>query len=322
MTEPINRREMIQRGTVLLGAGALGVLAPSGASAKPKDSKDSTTFVFYTDVHVEPELHATQGFHQSVDTMKKIAPDAQFAICGGDTVFDANAVSYDRAAQLYDIYGTQAQRLDLKTYHAMGNHDIFGINAAKSRASSDSLHYGKSLFLERMGMAQPYYSFDRSGWHFIVLDTVQINPDGSWHGLIDPAQFAWLKQDLETHSKSAPTLVVAHMPIFTAAEMYIEGTTAAPTDTLVVANGKDVKELFQPYNVKVVLQGHTHIVEEINYLNTRYITGGAVCGDWWKGWRLGVHPEGFMVCHITPAGDFTYQYVPYGWVADKTAATS
>ena len=46
----------------------------------------------------------------------------------------------------------------------------------------------------------------------------------------------------------------------------------------------------------------------------RYITGGAICGDWWKGKRLGVHPEGFSV--VTVAGDdLTWKYVPYGWTA-------
>jgi len=60
------------------------------------------------------------------------------------------------------------------------------------------------------------------------------------------------------------------------------------------------------------LQGHTHVVEECTYMGTQYITGGAVCGDWWKGKRLGRHPEGFGV--VTVQNDsLTYRYVPYGW---------
>jgi len=44
----------------------------------------------------------------------------------------------------------------------------------------------------------------------------------------------------------------------------------------------------------------------------RYITGGAICGDWWKGKRLGVHPEGFSVVSVS-GDDLTWRYVPYGW---------
>ena len=84
---------------------------------------------------------------------------------------------------------------------------------------------------------------------------------------------------------------------------------------MVVKNGKTFKEMIQNHNVKAVFQGHTHVVEEVTYLGTRYITGGAVCGDWWKGKRLGVHPEGFVVASVR-GENLTWKYVPYGWKAE------
>ena len=73
-------------------------------------------------------------------------------------------------------------------------------------------------------------------------------------------------------------------------------------------------DLLRTRSVKLVLQGHTHVVESIEYLGTRFFTAGAVSGDWWKGWRLGVHPEGFTVLDFSK-DDVAVKYVPYGWKA-------
>jgi len=313
MPESLGRRALIGRG-VALGAGALAAALPSPAEARAVDG--SFTFLHYTDVHIEPELHAAQGFARAVGAMKRAAPGAAFALCGGDLVFDANAVPFARASHLYDLYQEQSRRLGVPIHHCLGNHDIFALDPAQSGVPADDPHAGKALFRQRMGLAQTYYSFDHGGWHFVVLDTVQITPDHSWRGFVDDAQLAWLAADLAKTGKTTPTVLLVHMPLLCAITQYTEGTTAPTPDKLIVANGKAVKELIQPYNVKAVLQGHTHVVEEIAYLGTHYLSAGAVCGNWWKGWRLGVHPEGFTVCTAHESGDFTWRYVPYGWKAD------
>jgi len=316
MSDSMGRRELIGRGA-LLGAGALASAAlPAAAGAR---AAESFTFLHYTDIHVEPEKHAVQGFAKAVDAMKRAAPQAAFALCGGDLVFDANAVPYARALLLFDLYQEQSGRLGLPIHHCLGNHDIFALAAAPG----DDPHAGKALFKKRTGLSQTYYSFDHAGWHFIVLDTVEItvSPAGarSWRGFVDDAQMAWLAADLQKAGKTTPTVLLAHMPILCAITQYTEGTTAPTPDKLIVANGRAVKELIQPYNVRAVLQGHTHVVEEIVALGTRYISAGAVCGDWWKGWRLGVYPEGFTVCTAHANGDLEWRYVSYGWKADPPA---
>jgi len=317
MIEPLGRRELIGRG-VALGAGALAAALPSPTEARAVVG-GSFTFLHYTDVHIEPELHATQGFGRAVDAMKRAAPNTAFALCGGDLVFDANAAPFARASHLYDLYEEQSHRLGLPIHHCLGNHDIFALDPVKSAALAGDPHAGKALFRQRTGLKQTYYSFDHGGWHFVVLDTVEITPDRSWRGFVDDAQLAWLAADLAKIGKATPTVLLVHMPLLCAITQYTEETTAPTPDKLIVTNGKAVKELIQPYNVKAVLQGHTHVVEEIAYLGTRYLSAGAVCGNWWKGWRLGVHPEGFTVCTAHESGDFDWRYVPYGWKADKAA---
>lgn len=315
MTESLGRRELIGRG-VALGAGALAAALPSPAAARA--TGDSFTFLHYTDVHIEPELHAAQGFARAVETMKRAAPDAAFALCGGDLVFDANAVPFARASHLYDLYEEQSRRLGVPIHHCLGNHDIFALDPVQSGVPADDPHAGKALFRRRTGLKETCYSFDHGGWHFAVLDTVQITPDHSWRGFVDDAQLAWLAADLAKTGKTTPTVLLVHMPLLCAITQYTRGTTEPTPDKMIVANGLAVHDLLRPYNVKAVLQGHTHVVEEIAYLGARYISAGAVCGDWWKGWRLGVHPEGFTVCTAHESGDFDWRYVPYGWKADPT----
>jgi len=42
-----------------------------------------------------------------------------------------------------------------------------------------------------------------------------------------------------------------------------------------------------------------------------YVTSGAVCGNWWKGTRLGT-PEGFTVVTVAN-GKMTTRYETYGF---------
>ena len=56
------------------------------------------------------------------------------------------------------------------------------------------------------------------------------------------------------------------------------------------------------------------------YRNTQYITGGAVCGNWWQGPRLGF-PEGFTVVSLR-AMAITTRYETYGFKAIASPVNS
>ena len=78
-----------------------------------------------------------------------------------------------------------------------------------------------------------------------------------------------------------------------------------------VANSDEVIALFEGHNVLAVLQGHTHINERVDWHGVPYITGGAVCGNWWHGTRLGT-PEGYTVVSLR-GGKLTTRYETYGF---------
>ena len=58
-------------------------------------SDDEFTFVFMTDIHLQSEKHAVDGFLQAIDSVNELNPD--FVITGGDLIMDALGQPYRRA---------------------------------------------------------------------------------------------------------------------------------------------------------------------------------------------------------------------------------
>ena len=301
----MNRRRFLS----LAAASGAAAAVPSVLNATVAPN-DGFSFLFVTDTHLQPELHGVQGCDMA---FKKAATlHADFAIQGGDHIFDGLAVPSARSKELYRLYDETQQKLGLKTYHAIGNHDLLGLNPVSGMNSGDA-GYGKAYFEQHIGPL--YQSFDHKGVHFIVLDSIGITPQRGYYGFVDEAQQAWLKADLAKLSKAQPIIVVTHMPLATAFSLYTAPLSTPSTyNTLSVGNAFQVIPLFGGYNVLVVLQGHTHVNERVEWNGLTFQTGGAVCGNWWKGVRMGT-PEGFTVCTVRD-GKLTTRYETYGFKAD------
>ena len=299
-----------RRFLTLLGAtGVSASVAPSllAAAAPSAQVQEPFTFLFVTDAHIQPELNGVVGTDMAFKKARAVKAD--FAINGGDHVFDALGVPKQRALTLFDLYEKSEQDLGVKVYHTVGNHDVLGIYSASGIAQDDPL-YGKKLFEQRFG--ELYYSFDHKGHHFIVLDSIGITPDRAYEGRIDAAQLQWLAADLAALPSGTPVIVSVHIPLVTAFGAYTPEQTVAPTHhSLSVANANQVLDLFTGHNVLGVLQGHTHINETVLWKGVPYSTSGAVCGNWWHGTRLGT-PEGFTVVTVANNKLTTY-YEPSGF---------
>ena len=304
-----NRREFL---AFLGAAGISTAVRPSllGASVAPPAgyvARDPFTFLFYTDAHLEPELNGVMGTEMAFKKGRGIKAD--FAINGGDHVFDALAVPKQRSLQLFDSYDKAQQDLGLKFYHTIGNHDVVGVYPASGMGQEDPL-YGKKLFEERYG--KTYYSFDHKGHHFIVLDSIGITPDRAYEGRIDAEQMHWLAADLAGTPACMPIIVSVHIPLVTAYTAYLPEPSSPPQHhSLSVANANEVLNLFAGHHVIGVLQGHTHVNELVVWKGVPYVTCGAVCGNWWHGTHLGT-PEGFTVVTVAN-GKMTTRYETYGF---------
>lgn len=300
-----------RRGFLGLLGGAAAAAAVPGTTVLAAPKPESFEFLFLTDTHLEPELGAAQGTDMAFKKARGHKVD--FALQGGDHVFDSMRTTKERANSVFDLYDKTEQDLGMKVHHTCGNHDCFGVESQGKISKGDPL-YGKKMFEQRFGPAR--YSFDHKGVHFIVLDSVQPHEDqNGYSGHIDDAQMRWLAADLAKLPKDAPVIVTTHIPLVTAFESY----TPMPADhktlrgELSIDNSDKVIEIFDQYNVIGVLQGHTHIYETVTYHGVPYTTGGAVCGNWWKGSRMGTS-EGYTVVRVE-GGKMSTRYETYGWVA-------
>jgi 3',5'-cyclic-AMP phosphodiesterase len=275
-----------------------------------EENKADFSFVFCTDIHVQLERNAIQGFTQAIDTINKLQP--AFVITGGDLIFDALGQSYERADSLYNLYIEITKRFNMPVYNTMGNHEIFGIHK-KYGVDTTYPEYGEKMFEKRLGKS--YYSFDYEGWKFMVLNSIEDTKKGRYIGLIDSMQINWIKEELVRTDSTTPIVISTHIPFITAFSQKYNGSTVANDSSLVVVNAKDVIDLFKGYNLKLVLQGHLHTVEDIFIDGIHFITGGAVSAAWWTGPNMGFE-EGFM--SITVKGeDFNWKYIDYGWQVKK-----
>ncbi len=275
-------------------------------SCKKKEKPEKFSFAFITDIHLQPENNAVEGFLKAVDTLNDLKPD--FVITGGDLIMDALAQRYSRADSLYTLYIETVKALKMPVYNAMGNHEIYGIY---SRSGADPEHpdYGEKMFENRIGKS--YYSFEHKGWKFMILNSIEDTGRDSYIGLIDNDQIEWIKDELQKTDPSIPVAIITHIPFITANTQKYQGTTLPNDSSLVISNGKEVLDLFEGHNLKLVLQGHLHLVEDIFIDDIHFITGGAICAAWWRGPYRG-DEEGFVLVRVK-GSEFDWEFVDYKW---------
>ncbi|MCF8303684.1 MAG: metallophosphoesterase [Bacteroidales bacterium] len=276
---------------------------------KANSDEQSFSFAFMTDIHLQPERKAVEGFKQAISDVNKRKPD--FVITGGDLIMDALGQTYERSDSLYKLYNGTADLFKMPVYNTLGNHEIFGIYE-ESGVDRNHPEFDEKMYENRVG--KRYYSFNHTGWHFIILDSVdESDKGGGYYGHVDKEQLEWLKKDLASVDPETPIVISVHIPFITVFHLIREGSQAKAGDGLVITNAKEVLDLFEEHNLKLALQGHLHVLEDLYYQGVHYITGGAVSGRWWSGTRDGME-EGYLMVHVT-GDDLEWEYVDYGWEA-------
>jgi 3',5'-cyclic AMP phosphodiesterase CpdA len=275
-----------------------------------QESKNSATdtfeFVFLTDIHLQPEMNAPQGFQMAIDHVNQLKPD--FVLTGGDLVFDAMRGNQPRCDSLFSLYKNMIKGFQMPVYHCLGNHDLFAIyDESTEKESHPDYKYG--MFERYLG--KTYYSFDHKGWHFIVLNSLDVTADKKYRGYFHQQQLNWLKQDLEMVDKSTPIVLVSHIPMINS-RAQVTGGSGNPN----VENAFEVFKITENYNLKLILQGHIHW-KEYGFVNDRfhYITGGSIAGNGWKGRRHNTK-EGFVRIKVT-GDEFSWEYMDHGWEKER-----
>lgn len=298
-----------RRKWLTLGAGAAASVAtPVRAVENPR----SFQFAYLTDIHVQPERGAADGLTKCIAAVNALDHRPDFTLTGGDLIMDALDVDSGRLRVQWKLFKERWKAVELPSHHTIGNHDVGGWSAKSLIAAGDA-DYGKKYFAEHLGSGKTFRSFDHQGWHLILLDSIGQNPETrDYFGWIDEAQMEWLKNDLVALRKGTPVVIVTHIPLFSAWGQMNADPRKGENPKALVNNAHVVRKLFAWHNIKLVLSGHGHILERIEFGGVTYIQGGAVCGMWWKGPVFG-NPEGFAVVTCHDDGTFDFNYRGYGW---------
>jgi len=284
------------------GACQEGVLSGKGS--------EDFRFVFATDIHLMPHKQAIEGFNQAILSINGLRPQSQFVILGGDLVENRYTRTLENAEKMFNLFQGITKKLEMPVYNVLGNNDI--IRSDKSLIDPTHPDYGKDLFRRRLGEGTTYRSFDYRDWHFILLDTIGKTESGGYRGYIDDIQLNWLKDDLDKTGTERPVCVALHIPLVTSYIQIEIDNMSAPSSFMVVNNGTKVVKLLSGYNVRLVLQGHLHVLEEIKYKKTSYITGGILSGAKWEASSWQGLPNGYVIVDVK-GDEFSWKYQSYKW---------
>ncbi|MCK0131999.1 metallophosphoesterase [Flavobacteriaceae bacterium F08102] len=273
------------------------------------------SFVFITDIHLQPERGAQEAFNKVIDSINKLNID--FVITGGDLVYDVLRGNFNRSDSLFQAYSTAIKKINVPVYNTIGNHELFGIYK-ESDINKNHPDYKYGMYERYLG--KRYYSFNHKGWHFISLCSIE-EKDQRYIGLIDEEQKQWLKKDLAKLDENTPVVITTHIPfISTYNQRYPKKNKIKQVpNNLWIYNRDEILKMFNNLNLKLVLQGHLHWLEDLNLQNrTRFITGGSVAGR--PSWRRmddrhdGVHydEEGFMIIHVKKE-QISWEYIDNQW---------
>ncbi|GAB4047815.1 metallophosphoesterase family protein [Spirosoma litoris] len=305
----MNRRTLLKSATLLPLASAPGDLLTSAPSAR----KRSVRFAYLGDTHITPDNKPMESVAKCFQHVQNHADKPAFILHGGDVIMDALAKDRTDVQKQWDAWNSVVKSNNsLPIEYCIGNHDIWGFENAKSDPD-----YGKKWAVDQMKIGNRYRSFDRNGWHFIILDSVQPKPDGKWYtGHIDQEQLDWLKQDLAKTGTKTPVLILSHIPIFSPTSFFsdknISNGTWSISAGLVLSNTPELLKLFYQYpNVKTALSGHMHLLDRVDYNGVTYLCNGAVSGDWWRNDTYQQTKAGYALIDLYDDGTLERTYLHY-----------
>ncbi|MGI9542413.1 MAG: metallophosphoesterase family protein [Cyclobacteriaceae bacterium] len=247
----MKRRKFISRGVV----GAMTTLLPTKMLAFSANTNQGSTnslrFGMIADVHKDLMPDADFRLEQFISEAQHRELD--FIIQMGD--FCHPIKENNRFLSLWQKYGGPK-------YHVLGNHDM-------DKGS-------KQQVCDFWGIEKPYYSFDKAGIHFIVLDANFLYKEGkfidyehsnfyvdsSYRTFISPEQIEWVRSDIDATDN--PVIVFSHQSLL----HYFWG----------VKNRMTLQEIFEEANRKADFQkviacfnGHDHIdfhreINKIHYI--------------------------------------------------------
>lgn len=235
-----SRRTFLHDGSVLL-LGA-GIASTSVASLLADESQRRVRIGMVTDLHYADKPPAgTRHYRESLAKLKEAAEQFQkdkpdFIVELGDLIDAADSVEAEK--KYLATINKEFAALPGDKHYVLGNHCVTTLT--------------KEEFLGGVGQKKPHYSFDRGGFHFVVLDAC-FRSDGQPYGRdnfkwsdanIPDEQVEWLRADLKTTTGKA--IVFAHQRLDVKNDYGVK-------------NAEQVRKVLEDSGkVLAVFQGHSH----------------------------------------------------------------
>ncbi len=314
----VKRKTFLKTSATVIGSSLL----PAWSLAESEKRK-TIRFAHITDIHVKPGEIPETGMAKALHHVQQMHPKVDFIMNGGDSIMDSLEADKQKTQIQWDLFHTILKKENsLPIYHCIGNHDIWGwfvqenVTTGQSGNPDSDRLYGKAWVQETLEMKNRFYSFTKDKWHFIVLDSTQLNSAGGYIAYIDPEQLDWLKRELVNIPTDKFICIISHIPILSICAGLFFDKTETNGDLKIQRNLMHtdffvLKKIFQQHsNIKLCLSGHIHLQDELNYLGIRYYCNGAVSGNWWKGSFQEFAPA-YAVIELYDDGSFNRTMVNY-----------
>ncbi|WP_183565209.1 metallophosphoesterase family protein [Mucilaginibacter sp. SP1R1] len=306
----MKRRDLIKKIGLAAGTIALGNTVTAAPVIADQKKKRVLKIAHITDVHIRPEYNAVSRFKKCLEMIKKDKVD--LILNGGDSIYaaDYSDIKKERVLELWACWNDSVALVkDIPMYSVLGNHDMWW------QGKGDEL-FGKPGVLKMLNLKNNYYSFDKNGWHFIMLDSNHPqNP-----GMLDEEQWNWFVQDVQ-NSGNKPTLIMSHYPLLSCT-----GITDNKPDFIGPFkvggsyNHLDIMKFISVFdknkNIKVCLSGHIHLLDKVWYNDVSYLCNGATSGFWWEPGDDGKSSykktvPGYSILNLYSDGSFDDEYIKY-----------
>lgn len=310
----VSRRDFLA-GACATGAAGLLVGSTESSAATPKalESHGSFSFIHLTDQHVTHRRHAPDGYRKCIAAVNAVEPAPDFVLMGGDMVFDGCYTAKDDYQNQIRLFKGITADLKCPWRPCLGNHDILGWSPREKVTPADP-DYGRKLILDSLEMSAPYYSFDHKGWHFAVLDSAY--PDQRKNGLVQiprlgEEQLEWLAYDLGA-AGDQPKIAVIHVAaLCNVGQLTGDRKRLAMDGAMIIWDTLELRQILERHGVKLLLQGHSHRVEDTLWNNTWYVTSAAASGAWWAGDWCGSAPGYTLVRCEGDRVSWTHESYPW-----------
>jgi predicted phosphodiesterase len=238
----LGRRAFLKHGTLVLTAVSMSSLNSRDVFANVNDDAQRLRVGMITDLHYADKAPAgTRHYRETLAKLEEAAKQFEndkpaFVVELGDLIDAADSVEVEQS--YLKTINREFSTICKDRHYVLGNHCV------------DTLK--KEEFLGGVEQEKSFYSFDRAGFHFVVLDSC-FRSDGEPYGRknsqwndanIPVAELEWLKDDLKANEK--PVVVFAHQRLDV-------------SNNHGVKNNSEVRTIFESSGrVFAVFQGHSH----------------------------------------------------------------